>query len=58
MVCIKQMEAVGVTDLIHNQDTIKAIWTEKLSKFNTANNEKIFMKYAQSRMYISSMCEQ
>ena len=52
------MEAVGVTDLIHNQDTIKAIWTEKLSKFNTANNEKIFMKYAQSRMYISSMCEQ
>ena len=35
-----------------------SILREKMSKFNTPKNEKIFMKCAQNRECTSSMCEQ
>ena len=44
----KGMKSVYVTD------TIKAFWSEKMSKFNITQNEKVCMKCTQNRRCTSS----
>ena len=53
----KKMKTVGVTDYA-NQTHPYAFRMEKMSKFNTCKNKKIFIKCAQNMRCTSSMCEQ
>ena len=53
----KGMKTVGVTDYT-NQTPSKHFWMEKMSKFNTPKNKKIYMKCVQNDRCKSSICEQ